>query len=1439
MPSFSQLIGNQIDISALGLPDGQVLEVKLAQQTKEMRVRVAFDRVVPRDVLRRAGGEIAKATEMRSFAILPKYPAEVFTPDLLPELAAALRDAGKPANGFFDGGVAVLDGDVLNITLAGGGAEFLRSTGCAEALERVLVEEFSRPLTVAFTDSGKAGQLVDESRRQAIEAAKRQALEAAKVADQESAAPFAKAGVKSPAESWDLPFQAGSVKILLGKGIKTKPTPLREITAETGACVVWGVIFNLTRRESRDGAKVIYSLDITDRTSSNTVKVITDVVGNKPDALAGLKEGDCILARGEAAFDKYDREVSIRAYDLSSAAVQKREDNAEVKRVELHMHTAMSAMDAVTPVKTLIARANAWGHPAVAITDHGVAQAYPDAMLAAADARKINPDFKVIYGVENYLINDSVRIVQGESDIPLDGEFIVFDLETTGLSGSSDRIIEIGAVRLRGGEIVERFRSFVDPERTLSAEIIKITGITDQMLEGAPGEKAAVAAFFDFIGSADAVMVAHNAGFDMSFLRAAARRSDIKHTLTAIDTVPIARALFKDLKRYSLDSLVKHFKLGDFNHHRADADAGVLAQIFLRICAELRARGGVSVKDIDKLCAERDFKKQPSFHQILLVKNLTGLKNLYKLISWAHLDYFYGQPRTLKSVLEKHREGLIVGSACEAGELLRAVTAGRDWRELCEIASFYDYLEIQPIDNNRFMMRKNTQLTEEDLREYNRTVVRLGDRLNIPVVATGDVHFLEPEDAVFREILLAGKKFPDAGEQVPLYFRTTEEMLAEFDYLGQAKAYEVVVENPRKIADMVEHVRPIPEGTFTPTIPGSDEDLQEITLRKAKALYGDPLPEPVKIRMERELGSIIRHGFSVLYMIAQKLVAKSEEDGYLVGSRGSVGSSFAATLAGISEVNPLPPHYVCPGCQLTEFVDEAAYGSGFDLPEKNCPRCGISLGRDGHNIPFETFLGFDGDKAPDIDLNFSGEYQATAHKYTEELFGSSHVFKAGTISTVAEKTAFGFVKNYLEDRGKILHRAEETRLIKGCSGVKRTTGQHPGGMVVVPAQYEVYDFTPVQRPADAADSEIVTTHFDFHSLHDTILKLDILGHDVPTLYKLLEGYTGVEIAKVPMTDEKVISLFTSPDALGVREQEIDCNTGTLALPEMGTGFVRQMLEDAKPKTFSDLLQISGLSHGTDVWLGNAQDLIKSGTCDISQVIGTRDSIMTYLMQKGLEPKMAFQIMEVTRKGKAAALFTAEQVDAMRARGVPEWYIESCKKIKYMFPKAHATAYVIACIRMGWFKVYHPLAFYAAVLSVRGEDFDALAALSGVGGVRVKMQELKSKGNERTAKENGQLDALHLCYEALVRGVRFLTVDLYKSDAVRYQIEDGAIRMPFAALKGIGEAAALGLQRSAAEGAFISQDDLSVRAGVSKAVIEALREAGTLADLPESSQTTLF
>ncbi len=1440
MNTFASIFDRFLGQASLpqALAEGEVRSLDLRQSRGEMTVHLQCGQTVGHEALALIQEKLAAALGLQRVHLRPAYPAAAFDTEYFAEIVWQLKQQGNVVNGFFEGAEPLLQDEKLSIRLKNGGLEILTSAGVDRAIAEIIRREFGLALTVEF-----CGQTTVDESCAAYQALKKELEAPIPVQQQaEKKKPAAKAGVPLKSVSADcipegLQVEEGSFSLLVGKPVKGTPIPLKEVTAESGNVVVWGDVFFVEKRLTRDESRVIYSVYLTDYTSSNILKIIADRA--KEELYDQLKNGVSALVRGEVSYDRYDREINIRPFDICLFRRQKRMDHSEEKRVELHVHTTMSAMDAVSTAEDIINQACRWGHKAIAITDHGVAQAFPDAMNAVKKIQKGGGDFKVIYGVEDYFVNDTVPSVYGEGDEPFDGTFIVFDLETTGLSAASDRMTEIGAVKVRNGEVVEEFNTFVNPQRKLSAEITQLTSITDEMLVGAPLDRDAIRMFFDFCGDCK-MLVAHNATFDASFLKACCSREDLPFAYTYIDTVAISRQLYPELKRHKLDLVAKHLGLKEFHHHRACDDARVLADIFILMMKKLsEERDAHTVKDLRRVLNKADAKSLPVYHQILLVKNLVGLKNLYKLISFSHINYFYKKPRIPKSVLQQYREGLLVGSACEQGELYRAVAGGRSWGELCDIARFYDYLEIQPLGNNEFMVREGKVESRETLKEFNKTIVKLGKYLDIPVVATCDVHFLNPEDSIFREVIMAGQGFKDASQQPPLYLRTTEEMLAEFDYLGEETARQVVIENPNRIADMIEQIKPIPDGTYTPSIEGAEETLTEITWGKAKEIYGDPLPDLVAKRLDRELTSIIKHGFAVLYVIAQKLVWKSVEDGYLVGSRGSVGSSFVATMAGISEVNPLAPHYVCPSCKHSEFFTDGSVGSGFDLPPKDCPVCGTAMKRDGHDIPFETFLGFNGDKAPDIDLNFSGDYQSTAHKYTETLFGSSHVFKAGTISTIKDKTAYGYVKKYLEERGMVLHKAEETRLVQGCTGIKRTTGQHPGGMVVVPDQYEIYDFCPVQHPADDPTSTVMTTHFDFHSIHDTILKLDLLGHDVPTIYKHLELNTGIPVQEVELSDPKIFSLFTSPEALGVTCEEIDCNTGTLALPELGTPFVRQMLLDCQPKNFSDLLQISGLSHGTDVWLGNAQDLIKNGTCTISNVIGTRDSIMTTLLHKGVEPSVAFSTMEIVRKGKAPKELTQERIDYLKSCGVEQWYIDSCLKIKYMFPKAHAAAYSIAALRMAWYKIYRPLEFYAAYFTVRGADFDAFSAIKGKAAVKQAQDALKAKGNERTVKENDRYEIMQIAYEMMARGFEFLPVDLYRSDAVRYQIEDGKIRLPFNSLPGLGETAARSLYEAGKQGEYISGDEVISRAGISKAVLEMLKEAGAMAGVPESSQMSFF
>lgn len=1452
MKTLGEVFGSQFGIKLpQQISQGELTQLNINKQARLITLAVKFNGLVERNTLFDTEKLITKTLAYHT-VIKPHFPTELFSADYFPQLYAAVRRDIPSINGTLNNAEVRFENNTLTINLLNGGKTLLDSKGFDKALIKLISEEFNLYISVNYTGTFEVEENSEEYKaaiQDAQEKINRENLQKAAEFYQEEVETAEKREEKH-AENTTVEIEVregkfatpqiiqSSIRPLYGRSIRGKMIPISSISGDSGRIVVWGDVFDIEKKVTKSGDKNIFTIDITDYTGSTTAKVFNSI--KESAVIDNIKKGDTIVVQGDVEYDKYAGELVVNARSIGTAQKVKVVDNAEKKRVELHMHTNMSQMDAVTSAGDLVNRAYQWGHKAVAITDHGVAQAFPDAMKAADKINKDEEKIKIIYGVEAYFMDDLVESVKGDADTGFDGTFICFDIETTGLSAARDKITEIGAVKVENGVITDTFSTFANPEMPIPQKITQLTGITDDMVKDAPSQSEAVSAFLEFAG--DNVLVAHNAPFDTSFIAKACEDMGREYNYTSIDTVAISRAILTDIKNCKLDTVAKFLRLGDFNHHRATDDAEMLARIFINLCQRLTDDYGITkTNDINTKIAGGDFKKLPTYHQIILVKNKIGLKNLYRLISYSHLNYFYKKPRIPKSELVKYREGLIIGSACCAGQLYMAILEGKPWGELKQIASFYDYLEIQPAGNNSFMIRDGRFNSVDELHEIDRTIIKLAKELGKPVCATCDVHFMDPTDSEFRKILMAGQGFKDAEQQAPLYFRTTAEMLKEFEWLGKDKAYEYVVENPNKIADMCEYIRPIPKGTFPPNIEGAQEQLIDITWKRAKEKYGDPLPEIVKARLDKELNSITTYGFSVLYMTAQKLVADSEAHGYLVGSRGSVGSSFVATMSGISEVNPLCPHYVCPNCKHSEFITDGSYGSGFDMPPKNCPECGTLMDQDGHEIPFETFLGFKGDKVPDIDLNFSGEYQSKSHRYTEELFGKNNVFKAGTISTVAEKTALGFVKKFAQERGLVMHKAEEKRLAIGCTGVKRTTGQHPGGMVVVPRTNDVYDFCPVQHPANDVNSDNITTHFDFHSIHDTITKLDELGHDVPTIYHYLELYTGIPVMKVSMSDPEVMSLFTSPKALGVTEEDIDSKTGTFSLPECGTAFVRGMLIEAQPKTFTDLLQIAGLSHGTDVWLGNAQELIHNGTCTISEVIGTRDSIMTYLMHKGLEPGMAFKIMEIVRKGNATKLLTEEHFKAMREHNVPEWYIDSCMKIKYMFPKAHAAAYMIATLRLGWYKVHKAVEYYAAYFTVRSENLDGAIAMQGHQAVRDKMNNIKQKQSvhEATAKDEAEFQTLQIVNEMMARKIEFLPVDIYKSEAKMFKVEDGKIRLPFSSLPGVGGAAADSLAETGKHTEYLSIEDMQIKTKVTKAVIETLKDVGVLKDLPESSQMSLF
>ena len=1162
------------------ISQGELTQLNINKQARLITLAVKFNGLVERNTLFDTENLITKALAYHT-VIKPHFPTELFSADYFPQLYAAVRRDIPSINGTLNNAEVRFENNTLTINLLNGGKTLLDSKGFDKALIKLVSEEFNLYISVNYTGTFEVEENSEEYKaaiQDAQEKINRENLQKAAEFYQEEVETAEKREEKH-AENTTVEIEVregkfatpqiiqSSIRPLYGRSIRGKMIPISSISGDSGRIVVWGDVFDIEKKVTKSGDKNIFTIDITDYTGSTTAKVFNSI--KESAVIDNIKKGDTIVVQGDVEYDKYAGELVVNARSIGTAQKVKVVDNAEKKRVELHMHTNMSQMDAVTSAGDLVNRAYQWGHKAVAITDHGVAQAFPDAMKAADKINKDEEKIKIIYGVEAYFMDDLVESVKGDADTGFDGTFICFDIETTGLSAARDKITEIGAVKVENGVITDTFSTFANPEMPIPQKITQLTGITDDMVKDAPSQSEAVSAFLEFAG--DNVLVAHNAPFDTSFIAKACEDMGREYNYTSIDTVAISRAILTDIKNCKLDTVAKFLRLGDFNHHRATDDAEMLARIFINLCQRLTDDYGITkTNDINTKIAGGDFKKLPTYHQIILVKNKTGLKNLYRLISYSHLNYFYKKPRIPKSELVKYREGLIIGSACCAGQLYMAILGGKPWGELKQIASFYDYLEIQPAGNNSFMIRDGRFNSVDELHEIDRTIIKLAKELGKPVCATCDVHFMDPTDSEFRKILMAGQGFKDAEQQAPLYFRTTAEMLKEFEWLGKDKAYEYVVENPNKIADMCEYIRPIPKGTFPPNIEGAQEQLIDITWKRAKEKYGDPLPEIVKARLDKELNSITTYGFSVLYMTAQKLVADSEAHGYLVGSRGSVGSSFVATMSGISEVNPLCPHYVCPNCKHSEFITDGSYGSGFDMPPKNCPECGTLMDQDGHEIPFETFLGFKGDKVPDIDLNFSGEYQSKSHRYTEELFGKNNVFKAGTISTVAEKTALGFVKKFAQERGLVMHKAEEKRLAIGCTGVKRTTGQHPGGMVVVPRTNDVYDFCPVQHPANDVNSDNITTHFDFHSIHDTITKLDELGHDVPTIYHYLELYTGIPVMKVSMSDPEVMSLFTSPKALGVTEEDIDSKTGTFSLPECGTAFVRGMLIEAQPKTITDL-----------------------------------------------------------------------------------------------------------------------------------------------------------------------------------------------------------------------------------------------------------------------------
>ncbi len=1390
-------------------------------------VAIRSEVYIAQSMIRTVQLEIAAAYGLNELQIAATFPADQLQSMESADLVELFVQQNSMARGVLAGAELSWEDTRCHIRLPANGRQILDE--CIPGVKRELQERFAVSVDFAV-----------ESQQHLEGQALFDAMEKMR-AEMISSMPAAPALEKKQEQA--VPQTAA----FFGKAFKGTPAAMKSVSLDTGLVIVEGRVFAVDHKELKKRNAWVISFDMTDNSGSVRVKRFLEDREAKP-ILENVKVGSVLRVQGKIAVDKFDGDVVLNPYAMMPGTMPKRQDHAQgMKRVELHLHTTMSNMDALTDTAAAVKQAAAWGHRAIAITDHGVAQSFPDAMKAASKAKVAGTDqnIKILYGCEGYYVNDvdDRIVVHGSRNMTFDQEYVAFDLETTGLSAKNDRIIEIGAVIMKNGREMDRFQTFVDPGRLLERKIVELTGITQDMLTGAPKIEKVLPEFLEFVG--DRVLVAHNSDFDTGFIRAECQRQGIGYTLTSADTLILAQNLMPQLNRHKLDIVANALSLPEFNHHRAADDAVICGMIMAKFLEKLSREHDIhDLQAINPamtaLRAKGRVLDRQSRHIILFAKNQQGLRNLYHLISLSNLQYFRRNPRIPKSELMQLREGLIIGSACEAGEVFQAVLDGKSDDELKRIASFYDFLEIQPLANNRFMLAKGMAKDEEQLREYNRTVVRIADSLGKPVVATGDVHFLNPEDEIFRHILLATKGFEDCDRENPLYLRTTDEMLEEFSYLGEEKAYEIVVKNTNFIADMCENLRPVPHNLFAPKIENSVEDLKSLVYGKFHRLYGDNPPELMVKRVETELNDIISCHYDVIYMSAQKLVQNSLEHGYLVGSRGSVGSSIVAYMSGITEVNSFPPHYRCPNprCKHTVLDVPKGFNCGADLPDMCCPKCGANMEKDGFNIPFETFLGFGGDKVPDIDLNFSGEYQAEAHAYCIEMFGKSHVFRAGTIGTVAEKTAFGYVKKYLSERGINASRAEENRLASGCVGVRRTTGQHPGGLVVIPQENEIWDFCPVQHPADDPKAEQITTHFEYHSMEENLLKLDMLGHDDPTMIRMMEDMTGVDAKTIPLDDKDTMSIFTSSKVLGYENDKLLGPTGAVAVPEFNTRFTRGVLLDTMPEKFDFLVRISGYTHGTDVWLGNARDLITSKTATVDGTIGCRDDIMIYLISQGIPEKRAFKIMESVRKGRGLPDGAEqEMIDA----GVPEWYIGSCKKIKYLFPKAHAVAYVMMAFRIAWFKVNHPLAFYSAYFYRRSQKggFDAVMMTQGMDTVLAHISAID--GNENaTDKDEDLLTTLEVAYEYYLRGFEFLPIDIYKSHATKFLIEDGKLLPPFVSISGLGENAALDLMRGREGKQFLSIEEVAEACPkVSKTHIQMLKEAGAFGDLPETSQVSLF